>query len=103
MQFTAYRNNDKTSHTRVPYLLVVQSDLIEDARTCVVVPLITEQRAGTPVSRLMPLLRVGDETMVMDTLQLAAISRAALGAAAADLSDERAAIMAALDLLISGV
>lgn len=103
MQFVAYRNADKASRKRVPYLLVVQSDLIESARTCVVVPLITQERAGTPVSRLMPVLGVDGETMVMDTLQLAAIPHTVLGSAIADLSHERSNIMAALDLLISGI
>lgn len=103
MQFAAHRNADTRSRKRVPYLLIVQSDLIESANTCVVVPLITPERAGTPVSRLMPQLRIGDETMVMDTLQLAAIPRAALGAPVADLSVQRSTIMAALDVLISGI
>ena len=103
MQFTVHRNADARSRKRVPYLLTVQSDLIESAGTCVVVPLITLERAGTPVSRLMPQLPVGDEMMVMDTLQLAAIPRAALGVAVADLSQQRSTIMAALDMLISGI
>jgi len=103
MQFAAHRNADTRSRKRVPYLLIVQSDLIDSAGTCVVVPLITPERAGTPVSRLMPQLPVGDEIMVMDTLQLAAIPRAALGAPVADLSVQRSTIMAALDLLISGI
>jgi len=103
MQFAAHRNADTRSRKRVPYLLIVQSDLIESASTCVVVPLITLERAGTPVSRLMPQLEVGDEMMVMDTLQLAAIPRAALGVPVADLSQQRSTIMAALDMLISGI
>ena len=103
MQFAAHRNADTRSRKRVPYLLIVQSDLIENASTCVVVPLITLERAGTPVSRLMPQLPVGDEMMVMDTLQLAAIPRAVLGAPIADLSQQRSAIMGALDMLISGI
>lgn len=103
MQFAAHRNADTRSRTRVPYLLIVQSDLIESANTCVVVPLITPERAGTPVSRLMPQLPIGDEMMIMDTLQLAGIPRAALGAPVADLSVQRSTIMAALDMLISGI
>jgi toxin CcdB len=103
MQFTAYRNTDPGSGQRVPCLLVVQSDLIDTTRTCVVVPLITPERAGVPVSRLMPALKVGDNTMIMDTLQLAAVPRAMLGGVAADLSAERMLIIEALDLLISGI
>jgi len=103
MQFSAYRNADAASRKRVPCLLAVQSDLIDSARTCVVVPLITLERAGMPVSSLMPALQVDGKMLVMDTLQLAAIPRTAIGPVVADLSHERSTIMAALDLLISGI
>ncbi len=77
MQFAVHENANDGSRKRVPSLRVGQSDLVESAHSCVVVPLITLQRAGQPVSRLMPILAVAGEPMVMDTLQLAAIPRPA--------------------------
>ena len=103
MQFTAYQNADTATRKRVPYLLSVQSDLIGEMNSCVVVPLIAPERAEVAASRLMPTLHVDGKPWVMDTLLLAGIPRRALGKPVADLSSERAAIMAALDLLISGI
>jgi len=78
MQFTVYRNDNAASQKHVPFLLAVQSNLVDSASTCVVVPLITSERAGSPVSRLMPTFVIGEASMVMDTLQLAAIPRTLL-------------------------
>lgn len=103
MQFVVFRNADEAGRKRVPYLLSVQSDIIGDMRTCVVVPLISPRRARVAVAGLMPVLHVDGEPWVMDTPLLAGIPRKALGKPVADLSGERAAIMAALDLLISGI
>ncbi|MCM2336226.1 MAG: CcdB family protein [Pseudomonas sp.] len=103
MQFTVYHNADAATRKAVPYLLDVQSDLIDDLRSRVVVPLIAPARAQLPVSRLMPLLDVLGEPLVMDTPQLAGVPQKALGAPVANLCHERSAILAALDVLISGI
>lgn len=103
MQFTVFHNANPHTRAAVPFLLNVQSDLIEKAATCVVVPLIPIARAAMPASRLMPVFELDGGRVVMDTLQLAGISRKALGAPVADLSPERATILGALDLLISGI
>lgn len=103
MQYTVFHNANPQTRAAVPFLLNVQSDLIDRAATCVVVPLIPLARAATPATRLMPEFEVDGARMVMDTLQLAGVPRKALGKPVADLSTERAAILAALDLLISGI
>ena len=103
MQFTVYRNADNATCKVVPFLLDIQSDLIEKFQTCVVVPLISPARAGTPLTRLMPLLEVDGESWVMDTPQLAGVPRRTLGQPVAELSSQRSTIMMALDMLISGI
>lgn len=103
MQFTVYRNQDPASRRRVPFLLDVQSDLIGQMTTCVVVPLITPGRAEVAVARLMPMLEVDGRQWVMDTPLLAGVPRKALGKPVADVSSQRGAIMAALDMLVSGI
>jgi toxin CcdB len=103
MQFTVYANADPGSRTRVPYLLDVQSDLIGAMGTRVVVPLISPDLAVVAATRLMPTVSVEGRPWVLDTPLLAGIPYKALGKPVADLSSERAAIMAALDLLISGI
>jgi toxin CcdB len=103
VQFTVYANGDERTRAAVPYLLDVQSDLVAKAATCVVVPLISTARAGRPAERLMPTFDIAGEPWVMDTLQLAGVPRTVLGGAVADLSHERARILAALDMLVSGI
>ena len=75
-------------------MLDVQSDLIETTGSRVVVPLITPERAGGVIQRLMPFVPVGGESMVMDTSQIMGIPMRMLGEPVADISKERGAITA---------
>lgn len=53
--FDAFRNEQAPGKKCLPYLLVVQSDLLEDLRTCVVVPLgRAAVVAGKSTDKLMP-------------------------------------------------
>lgn len=102
-QFAVYTNADPASKRQIPYFLDVQSDLIETAGSRVVIPLITAERAGGVIERLMPVIVVNGKQMVMDTAQITGLPVRMLGKRVADLSLERGKIMAALDLLISGI
>ena len=102
-RFLVYANADPASRKRVPCLLDVQSDLIEELGSRVVVPLIAAGRVESAVDRLMPQLLVRGEPMVMDTAHLAGVSRRVIGEPLEDLSHERNTILAALDFLISGI
>ena len=103
MQFHAVVNANAASRRDVPLLLIVQSDLVESMGSCVVVPLVSASRIALPLARLMPALRVGDEEYVMETQQLSAVHRKLLGHTVADLSNQRHVIMAALDMLFTGI
>ena len=102
-QFVAYVNADPASRQLIPYLLDVQSDLIETIGSRVVVPLITNERAGVVMDRLMPRLAVDERQLVMDTAQIMGVPARMLGAQAVDLSHERQAILAAIDMLTHGI
>ena len=104
-QFTAYRNRDEGTRGVYPLLLNVQSDLIEETGTRVVVPMVpvNARRRAPVISSLAPVVEVNGKPHVLVVPLLAATEVAALGTAEADLSGERATIMAALDLLISGI
>ena len=102
-QFAAFANADDASRKVIPYWLNVQSDLIAIAGSRVVVPLITCERAGAPLVGLMPEFKVAGKVVVMDTAQITSVPLRMLGRQVSDLSDERPAIMTALDLLISGI
>ncbi len=103
-QFTVYRNPNPATRARLPLLLDIQSPLLDDLASCVVAPLMPMARQKSPViRRLMPVLEVGGARYVLITPQLAGVSRKALGDAVGDLSAQRGEIVAALDLLFTGI
>ena len=104
-QFCVYRNRDAASRSAYPLLLNIQSDLISDTGTRVVVPLVPAARKRNPpaISSLAPIIDVNGSPYVLVVPLLAAAETSNLGALEADLSHERTTIMAALDLLISGI
>ncbi len=102
-QFHVYRNLDRASQQRFPFLLDVQSDLLESLATRVVVPLGEADAKRPPVARLMPVFEVDGRAVVMRTGEMAGIARKAVGEPIASLAERRHEIVAALDVLISGV
>jgi len=103
-QFDVYRNAHPATRARVPYLLDVQSDLLETLATRVVVPLCRpEVLRGKVAERLNPVFEVESRKMVLLTPELAGVSRKALGEQIANLANRRDSIIAALDLVITGI
>lgn len=82
----------------------IQSDLLEEMQTRVVVPLTKAPAfARRPVAYLMPTVRFEDDVYVLMTPHLAGIPRAELGQPAGSLMKDRDAIISAIDFLLSGV
>ena len=103
-QFDVYRNPNPATRARVPYLLDVQSDLLDTLATRVVVPLCKpEVLRGKLAERLNPVFEVEGRKMVLLTPELAGVSRKALGEKIANLANRRDSIIAALDLVITGI
>ena len=103
-QFDVYRNPNPASRARNPYLLDVQSDLLDSLATRIVVPLCKpEVLSRKPAERLIPALEVEGRKLLMLTPELAGVSRKALGERVANLAAERLSIIAALDLALTGI
>lgn len=104
-QFCVFRNRNGATRSAYPLLLNVQSDLISETGTRVVVPMVPVERGRHPpaITSLAPVIKVNEKAYVLIVPLLAAADISDLGKLEADLSHERAAIMAALDLLISGI
>ena len=102
-QFDVYRNPDPISRKTIPYLLDIQAELLADLATRVVVPLIVSGSFAKPARILNPVFSIEDHGVVMSTQELAGVSRSELGDRVANLASERDTIIAALDLLISGI
>jgi toxin CcdB len=102
-QFDVYRNPNPSSCTEVPYLLDIQSDLLDPLATRVVVPLVTAAVLRTPARHLNPVFEILGEPVVMSTAELAGVLRSSLGPVVCSLAARRNEIIRALDFLISGV
>jgi toxin CcdB len=102
-RFDVYANTGPHAHT-TPYLLDVQSDLLNGLDSRVVVPLRSAERfAEVKIpERLMPLLDVNGVACLMETPKLAAVPQRLLKQPAASLSHDQDRILAALDFLFQG-
>jgi toxin CcdB len=102
-QFTVYRNKNPRSKSTYPLLVDIQSDLLEDLQTRVVIPLTKAAAlAKKPLAHLTPALAFDGEDYVLMTPQLAGVGRTELGAAVGSLANERQTIVAAMDFLLTG-
>jgi toxin CcdB len=103
-QFDVYRNLSPASRTRIPYLLDIQSDLLDPLSTRVVVPLCRpEVLKGKLAERLNPLFEIEGKRVAMLTQELAGVPARILGDPIENLARHRSAIVGALDLVISGI
>jgi toxin CcdB len=103
-QFDVYRNRNATTRVRIPYLLDVQADLLERLATRVIVPLCKPKvLQGKLAERLNPIFEVKGQKVVMLTPELAGVPLKTLGERVANLSSQRGAVIAALDLMFTGI
>lgn len=104
-QLVAYRNPNIKTNAQFPLLLDIQSDLLDDLTTTVVIPLSPEARLkGAVMTKLNPVIEIDDARYVAVTQQLAGIERRLLGERIEeDLSRFSGGMIAALDFLISGI
>ena len=103
-QFAVHRNPNPATRAAIPLLLDVQSELLETLNTRVVVPLYVPAalQDGT-IATLMPRIEVHGEPYIAVTPELAGISKKSLGFQVSDVSHRRYDIIAALDLLLTGI
>ena len=102
-QFDVYLNPNTETRKAIPYLLDVQSGLLDTLATRVVVPLVLAEEMGLAAKQLNPQFKVKGEAVVMSTAELAGIPNRSLGDKVASLKSKRDEIIAALDLLFAGI
>ncbi len=103
-QFSVHRNPNAATRATFPFLLDVQNDLLNELGTRVVVPLCSAAAMkGKLLRHLMPTFAIEGKQFAMMTPQLAGVSVKQLGPKVAELSGKRVEIVAALDLLITGI
>lgn len=101
-RFDVHENPNPATATVAPFLLDVQSDLLEDLATRVVVPLFHAESMGKAASYLNPAFIINAIPVVMSTAEQAAIPVSALGARVDTLREYREEIVGALNFLLTG-
>lgn len=102
-QFNVHRNTNIESRKSVPYLLDIQHPLLSSLDSRIAIPLIPIPKDQPPIGKLNPLCELEGKQYLIKTQNLAVVSPAQLGAKVLDLSARRFEIIAAIDLLISGI
>ena len=102
-QFDVYQNPNTATRKVIPYLLDVQTDLLDTLTTRVVAPLIKADEMGLAAKHLNPQFKIKGEAVVMSTAELAGVSTRSLGDKITSLKSKRDEIIAALDLLFTGI
>lgn len=102
-RFGVYRNSG-THAADVPYLVEVQSDLLQGLETRVVVPLRRRDRfpASQVSERLMLVFEIEGVPCLMETPKLAAVPRKLLKSQVTSLAESQTVITGALDFLFQG-
>lgn len=102
-QFDVFANPGR-NRERIPYVLDVQSDLLRDLATRVVVPLgvpdIVERQY---LAALHPVFRVGRRQVVLLSTEIAHLPARILARPVANLETNRFEILRAIDAVLSGV
>ena len=99
-QFDIYHNPMPRSSKRAPYLLEIQSDLIDAVTTCVIIPLVLPD-SFIPARILNPTIPVLGEPYLLCTAEITAILRSRLGRPILSAAPYRAEIIAAIDRLLA--
>jgi toxin CcdB len=103
-QFSVHRNRNAATRGRYPLLVDVQAGLLDGLATRVVIPLVPASAGSrAPVETLTPRCRIDGRDYLIMTPQLAGISARELGPVVGDLVAQRPQIVAALDLLFTGI
>lgn len=101
-QFDVYENPHTETNQAIPYLLDVQTELLDGLETRVVVPLVAASVMGKDIKHLNPGFTIQNTSVFMSTAELAGISVRSLGKRVGSLKDRRQDIIAALDFLFTG-
>jgi toxin CcdB len=100
MQYRIYRNAGRSD--AYPYLLDVQSDIIDELSTRLAIPLFPRDGASNIPKRLCPIVAIeGNDYLVM-THEMAAVRVSLFGDEVMDVASRRGDIKSAIDFLMDG-
>ena len=102
-QYSIHKNSNPNTRKTYPYLINVQSPLLDGLDTRLVIPLSKKTGfSGKPIQYLNPVIVIDKIEYVILTQQMAAIHLKNLGLHIGDASLQHQEILAAIDFLITG-
>ena len=103
-QFDVYKNPSKKTEKFFPYIVDIQSPLLNEIATCLVIPLGRyEYFKNQAMTHLTPELSFDDEKLYLFTPQLSSIPSHMLKSPVGSLSYFRDEIVAAVDFAVTGI
>jgi toxin CcdB len=103
-QFDVYKNPSKTSGKVFPYLVDIQSPVISELATRIVIPLGNADLLNNELlSRLTPEINYNDENLLLLTPQLSSVPSKILSEPIGTLAHFREQIINSLDFAITGI
>jgi len=103
-QFDLYENLNKDSRKIYPYFVDIQSNLLESLNSRVVIPLTPSRYLDDrSISTLCPTTTILGDTYVLLTHQMTSVPISALQESVVSLDELHDEIIAAVDLLITGI
>jgi toxin CcdB len=103
-QYSIYHNNNPISKKIYPFLIDVQSMLLNTLETRLVIPVIAKKNYESAIIKnLNPLIKIEKKEYVVLTQQMAAVKNQAVGSLVCDCLSKRQEILAAIDFLITGI
>lgn len=103
-QWDVYPNPAPASRERIPYLVVLQSDLLDGLPTRLVAPLSRSSVGADELPRrLAPVVTVAGESLVVKAHEVGVVPARALGAAVTSLRGDSHRLVDAIDAVISGI
>lgn len=102
-QYDVYLNTNADTRDVIPFLLDVQADLLDMLSTRVVVPLVVAEEMTLAAKHLNPQFKIKGVAVVMSTAELAGVPGRSLGDKVISIKNKRDEIIAALDLLFTGI
>ena len=103
-QFILYKNENKRSKKAYPYFVNVQSDLLDDLNSRIVIPLSTSETLNNlNAKKLCPILEINEMKFILLTHQITSVPNSTLRVQVTSLEHYRYEILSAIDLLLTGI
>ena len=102
-QFDLYENTDDETKNAYPYFIDVQTGLLDDLNSRVVIPLVPALDAGNYPRNLCPVVLINNENYAVMTHQITTVSLSFLSEKDGSLLLYRDDIISSIDFLFTGI